>query len=210
MADSVRPFRGPDPKPDTEGGIGRPKRRSNGWTEEGRARVIAANKDRRGAKNPNYKHGNRRAYKTFTVVEKGETCCRVCGSTDRLAAHHAVPRSIGTEESRYDLRNCLPLCFSCHRLWHAGYPISRSVFTAEEWEYIANLPLIGREVLGYLDKHYPISGPNLITRGFPTHCIHGHEWTPENTYIVQKTGARQCIECRRENERRARAARRAS
>ena len=29
-----------------------------------------------------------------------------------------------------------------------------------------------------------------------THCIHGHEFTPENTYIEPRTGKRQCKECR--------------
>lgn len=38
-----------------------------------------------------------------------------------------------------------------------------------------------------------------------THCVHGHEFTPENTY-VSKVGARTCRECsrRRVRERRAR------
>lgn len=30
-----------------------------------------------------------------------------------------------------------------------------------------------------------------------THCPQGHEYTPENTYIVPKTGYRQCIACRK-------------
>lgn len=28
-------------------------------------------------------------------------------------------------------------------------------------------------------------------------CIHGHEWTPENTYVNAKTGYRSCRACRR-------------
>lgn len=30
-----------------------------------------------------------------------------------------------------------------------------------------------------------------------THCIHGHEFTPENTYVNPSSGSRQCRECRR-------------
>lgn len=30
-----------------------------------------------------------------------------------------------------------------------------------------------------------------------THCIHGHEFTPENTYIHKKNGQRHCRECTR-------------
>lgn len=36
-----------------------------------------------------------------------------------------------------------------------------------------------------------------------THCVHGHERTPENTYI-RPTGARECRECLREAQRRLR------
>lgn len=37
---------------------------------------------------------------------------------------------------------------------------------------------------------------------YPTHCIHGHEFTPENTYVVPATGARQCKECNKDAVRR--------
>lgn len=33
-------------------------------------------------------------------------------------------------------------------------------------------------------------------------CIHGHDYTPENTYIVKATGHRSCLSCRRDAERR--------
>lgn len=33
-----------------------------------------------------------------------------------------------------------------------------------------------------------------------THCIHGHEFTPENTWVYK--GERHCIQCRRESTRR--------
>ena len=35
----------------------------------------------------------------------------------------------------------------------------------------------------------------------PTHCKRGHEFTPENTYIIPKLGHRICIACRRESDR---------
>jgi hypothetical protein len=37
------------------------------------------------------------------------------------------------------------------------------------------------------------------TNAAKTHCIHGHEFTPENTYI--RKGNRHCIKCRRRRER---------
>jgi hypothetical protein len=38
-----------------------------------------------------------------------------------------------------------------------------------------------------------------------THCIHGHEFTPENTYIGPTKGDRQCRTCKREHNLRRRA-----
>jgi hypothetical protein len=35
-------------------------------------------------------------------------------------------------------------------------------------------------------------------------CKHGHPWTPENTKIVKKTGARQCRTCIRAAQARER------
>lgn len=44
-----------------------------------------------------------------------------------------------------------------------------------------------------------------------THCVHGHEYTPENTYIAPGSGWRQCRQCTRldPSERRGRYKRRA-
>lgn len=36
-------------------------------------------------------------------------------------------------------------------------------------------------------------------RRLRTHCRHGHEYTPENTYVAPGTGYRQCRECRSDN-----------
>jgi hypothetical protein len=35
------------------------------------------------------------------------------------------------------------------------------------------------------------------SRARQTHCIHGHEFTPANTYVDPKRGTRGCRECRR-------------
>lgn len=39
-----------------------------------------------------------------------------------------------------------------------------------------------------------------------THCRHGHEWTPENTYVFPSGDGRICRACRSERMRRSRAA----
>jgi hypothetical protein len=40
-----------------------------------------------------------------------------------------------------------------------------------------------------------------------THCIHGHEYTPGNTYVPPSGGERLCRACRRESDKRHRAQR---
>lgn len=35
-----------------------------------------------------------------------------------------------------------------------------------------------------------------------THCNQGHEFTPENTYVIPSSGARQCRQCKRDNQAR--------
>jgi hypothetical protein len=51
-----------------------------------------------------------------------------------------------------------------------------------------------------------------LPRRLATHCIHGHEWTPENTYYPPGRTSRVCWKCllisARDSKRRTRAARR--
>ena len=46
-------------------------------------------------------------------------------------------------------------------------------------------------------------GPTAINAR-RTHCVNGHEFTPENTYIRPDDGARDCRTCAREAKRRQR------
>ena len=133
-------------------------------SEEGKVRHLERVKDREGKKNPAYRHGRYAGQKTkemereFNLGKKGETKCRVCGSEDRLNAHHAVPRSLAPA-GRADLRNCLPLCAVCHTSWHRGRPISRDHFSDDEWAFLESL--IGPT---WLDKRYP--RPEDMTDGY--------------------------------------------
>jgi HNH endonuclease len=40
----------------------------------------------------------------------------------------------------------------------------------------------------------------MATNAAKTHCVHGHEYTPENTIINPKTGRRRCATCAREQQ----------
>jgi len=56
------------------------------------------------------------------------------------------------------------------------------------------------------DHLEPVTRTTNIQRGYkargkPTHCKHGHEYTPENT-LVDKDGAWRCRECQKANMRR--------
>jgi 5-methylcytosine-specific restriction endonuclease McrA len=128
-------------------------------TEEQKRQVSEKLRQRWREKNPNFRHGRRAGaheremIRVFNLEKKGEERCRVCGSSYNLNAHHAVPRSLAPQ-ARFDLRNCLPLCSSCHMKWHRGTPIARAVFTGEEWDYLESL--IGP---AWLDKRYPVKVP---------------------------------------------------
>lgn len=133
-------------------------------TEEDRLRrsqTLLA-RDRTGEQNPNYKHGRRVGQqdrvlaRAFNLALKGEDRCRVCGSHDNVQLHHAIPRSIGTKESRLDIRNGIPLCASHHVSWHRGTRcVPRESFSEDEWAYLLSVRLTGREVSAWLDDHYP-------------------------------------------------------
>lgn len=54
----------------------------------------------------------------------------------------------------------------------------------------------------------PVTPAENVRRGAPatkTHCVNGHEFTPDNTYRSPKNGRRQCRICRREAVRRCKA-----
>lgn len=91
----------------------------------------------------------RRTPPSFTLAAKGDPFCRVCGEMAEHA-HHSVPRSMAPA-GRNDLRNCLPLCGAHHRRWHDGEPISRSVFTPTEWQFVSSL--VGES---WLNRRYPL------------------------------------------------------
>jgi hypothetical protein len=49
----------------------------------------------------------------------------------------------------------------------------------------------------------PVTRGENVRRGRPfakpiTHCKRGHEFTPENTYVIPGSGSRVCVTCRRE------------
>lgn len=75
--------------------------------------------------------------------------CRNCGKVGMVEVHHAVPRSL-SRAGRDDPRNWLRLCAECHRAWHAGTPISREVFTEQQWAFVSSL--MGP---GWLGRRYP-------------------------------------------------------
>lgn len=133
-------------------------RRPQTSDERAATRKIMLAKDRRGARNPNFKHGRKTGHnlRGWNPAAKGEECCRLCGDPNWLNLHHVVPRAICPPEARRDLRNGIVLCASCHNRYHKGsLVLTRDLFTAEEWAYISSLSLTGRDITGWLDKHYP-------------------------------------------------------
>jgi hypothetical protein len=92
----------------------------------------------------------------WSAVAKDEDKCRSCGSRWALHLHHAVPRVICPPAAKRDMRNGIVLCAVCHEKWHRGeIVLTRDIFTGAEWAYISTLELTGRDITGWLDKHYP-------------------------------------------------------
>lgn len=69
--------------------------------------------------------------------------------------------------------------------------------------------------MGHVESRRPHGTPPTDADGYVigpygdkgrTHCIHGHPFTPENTYMdrSQSPATRKCRTCRRENKRKAR------
>lgn len=72
-----------------------------------------------------------------------------------MQLHHAIPRS-KWRAGRADLRNGIPLCFTCHTGWHhRKVVIYRDVFTPEEWAFMSSARLTGQRVEAWLDDRYP-------------------------------------------------------
>lgn len=76
-------------------------------------------------------------------------------------------------------------------------------------------PQEGRDPMGRPHVGSPQGTPPVDADGYVigpygdkgrTHCIHGHPFTPENTYMdrSQDPPTRKCRTCRRENKRKAR------
>lgn len=130
--------------------------------ERRRARMVA--KNRTGARNPNYKNGkwtgkqDRELGRLFNLKRKGESACRVCGTTENVHMHHAIPKPKGTRESRLNILNGIPLCGSHHSKWHRGVRcVRREHFTDDEWSYLLSVPMLGRVTRSWLEDHYPVA-----------------------------------------------------
>lgn len=47
-------------------------------------------------------------------VRKRDKFCQVCGKTENLQAHHWLVRKARSLQTRWDVRNGITLCYSCH------------------------------------------------------------------------------------------------
>jgi 5-methylcytosine-specific restriction endonuclease McrA len=114
-------------------------------------------KAKRGAANPNWKHGKRAgdSSRLFGIRLKDEGNCRNCGATGLLHLHHIIPRSMFAA-GRLELLNGVPLCPACHVGWHRRCAvIHRDIFTEEEWAYLSSVTLLGQNIEAWLDDRYP-------------------------------------------------------
>lgn len=71
----------------------------------------------------------------------------------------------------------------------------------EAWDNFDNIPamrMMQCHIKSYIDAGMPWDGVPVpsLTKAFATCCVHGHEWTPENTY-TRPNGSRVCRECKK-------------
>ena len=141
----------------------KPNQAAKGWRRFcsqacARAEQRASLRRRTGRENPNYRHGRRldEHLQGWSLAAKPEKKCRVCPKP-AVDLHHAIPRSLCPQDAKRDLRNGLPLCKECHARWHRRkLTIYRDVFRPDEWDYIVNVKLTGRETRPWLDARYPL------------------------------------------------------
>lgn len=153
-----------------------------------------------GVGNPNHRHGkragehDRELARVFNLTLKGEDSCRNCHSKKHVQLHHAIPRGLGSKESRLSLLNGLPLCAACHTGWHRHWlVITRDVFSPEEWVYLLAVSMRGRVTEAWLDDRYPVEARVPV-------CERGHVLDPANI-ASNGAGKRTCRRCK--TERRA-------
>lgn len=96
----------------------------------------------------------RKAEKSARKKIKEEGRCRnpECSSGLPPEWHHATPRSkFGKwDTAKHDPDNAVPLCHTCHMLFHNGGTLPRSTLLPSEVKFI--LSHAGK---AWLDKHYP-------------------------------------------------------
>ena len=118
--------------------------------------------------------------------------------------------------------DCWPWLASIHPDGYGRFGVNRKIVPAHRfsWELANGRPVPEGRVIDHLCRNRACVNPahldpvtnhvNVVIRGFApaslhlrkTHCIHGHEFTPENTR-VRKTPwgtGRQCRECDRLHE----------
>lgn len=152
--------------------------------------------------------------------------CAVCGSPDRLEADHVDPAkksfqitwSLSDERLAPELAKCQPLCYGCHKkktaLEAAAKAAARTVCSNGHALTESNVYMhLGSRlcrtcVRAWQERDRRNRGVKPARRDV-THCIHGHEYTQQNTYIT-KSGRYRCKACRAADMRRRNAAGRAA
>jgi len=77
-------------------------------------------------------------------VKLRDECCKKCGSTAQLHAHHIKPKAIYPEIA-FDVNNGVLLCSSCHAIEHANDHVYHLMVKSESKEATTVKPTI-REI----------------------------------------------------------------
>lgn len=115
---------------------------------------------RQGAKNPNWRNGARsdvrdRAGERRWYAALGVRCAMCGPSTYRMALHHiCYAQHVRAEGGdRWDPRNALTLCASCHAKHHHGTPVALALLPDAAFAFVAEL-LGPDKAYNYLARRY--------------------------------------------------------
>ena len=105
--------------------------------------------------------------------------CYYCGTAKNVVGHHIIRRS--DKLYRWDLRNILPVCISCHRKIHDGFLKEPDINIQRESykEYLAKNGLTEQEFL--INKYKELTGQDIEIKEKTKNLLHKPKVKKEKT-----------------------------
>ena len=103
-----------------------------------------------------WEYDSNRAHRAFQKLYPKKKVCELCGTTENITIHHALPRSVFPERM-YEATNMVLLCQECHSQFHRNCSkFCRGMRKANELQ--EQLRLKSKKIhniLRYLEHNFP-------------------------------------------------------